>query len=154
MRFMKVAPNGRLSAGEESGVKTKQNSRGSGSRPQKEQERENGVTRRRFLESIGGVTTVAMAAGSIPLKPLLEEKHSVAEAAIVDFHPAVRAATSTQTRKKVAQDEHINVGVQPDNGDATVFTDFSGSYSKALLHDGLGVPNAASWLSLRNALLT
>ena len=34
------------------------------------------------------------------------------------------------------------------------FTDFSGSYSKALLHDGLGVPNAASWLSLKNALTT
>jgi len=152
MRFMKVTPNGRLSAGEESGVKTKQNSRRSGSRPQKEQERENGVTRRRFLESIGGVTTVAMAAGSIPLEPLLEEKHSVAEAAIADFQPAVRAAASMQYRKSVAQDEHINGGTPPDNGDATVFTDFSGSYSKTLLHDGLGVPNAASWLSLRNAL--
>src|SRR5262249_27225053 len=36
----------------------------------------------------------------------------------------------------------------------TAFSDFSGSFSKALLHDGLGVPNAAAWLSLKNALRT
>src|SRR6185369_17494190 len=34
------------------------------------------------------------------------------------------------------------------------FTDFSCSFSKALLHDGLGVPNAAAMLSLKTALAT
>jgi hypothetical protein len=130
---------------------TKQNS--NGVRPQ-ERKRKDAVTRRGFLGRIGGVTAVTMAAGSIPLEPLLGEKHSVADAAIVDFKPAVRAARSMQYRKKVAQDEGINVGNQPDNGDATAFSDFSGSFSKALLHDGLGVPNAAAWLSLKNALLS
>src|SRR5207245_3537169 len=61
---------------------------------------------------------------------------------------------SLNYRTNTAIAENINVGVQPDNGDAAAFTDFSGSYSKALLHDGLGVPNAASWLSMRNALTT
>jgi hypothetical protein len=51
-----------------------------------------------------------------------------------------------------AQAENINVGVRPDNGDATRFADFSGNYSKALVHDALGVPNPTSWLSLINAL--
>src|SRR5438046_9666691 len=51
----------------------------------------------------------------------------------------------------MAQGEKINVGTQPDNGDSARFTDFSCSYSKALLHDGLGVPNAAAFLSLRKA---
>ncbi len=50
--------------------------------------------------------------------------------------------------------EDINVGVQPDNGDIAEFTDFSAMYSKALLHDSLGLPNARSWSSLRNALAT
>src|SRR5262249_14567637 len=57
-------------------------------------------------------------------------------------------------RKNTAIDERINVGPQPDNGDTARFTDFSGSYSKALLHDSLGIPNSASWLSLRNAFGT
>jgi len=54
----------------------------------------------------------------------------------------------------MAQDQKVNVGGQADNGDAARFTDFSCSFSKALLHDGLGVPNAAAMLSLKNALRT
>src|SRR5262245_31493210 len=95
---------------------SKQNSRRSGSKLQKQQ-REDALTRRRFLGRIGGVTAAAMAAGSIPLEPLLGEKHSIARAAIVDSQPGVRTARSMQYRKKVAQDEAINVGTQPDNGD-------------------------------------
>jgi hypothetical protein len=54
----------------------------------------------------------------------------------------------------MAQAQKINVGVQADNGDQARFTDFSCSFGKALLHDGLGVPNAAAMLSLKNALRT
>ena len=54
----------------------------------------------------------------------------------------------------MAQAQKINVEGQADNGDEARFTDFSCSYSKALLHDGLGVPNAAAMLSLKNALAT
>jgi hypothetical protein len=57
-------------------------------------------------------------------------------------------------RKNMAQAQKINVGVQPDNGDASRFTDFSGSYSKALLHDSLGVPNAAAFASMQTAFNT
>src|SRR5437773_9800248 len=57
-------------------------------------------------------------------------------------------------RKNMALANRVNVGPQTDNGDAARFTDFSGSYSKALLHDNLGVPNAAAFLSLRDALAT
>lgn len=39
-----------------------------------------------------------------------------------------------------------------DHSDATRFTDFSGSYSKALLHDALGVPNADAFNNLKHAL--
>ncbi|PYR86846.1 MAG: hypothetical protein DMG18_01510, partial [Acidobacteria bacterium] len=110
------------------------------------------LTRRNFLGSVGGVATLALAAGSIPLEPLFDEKHSVVGAAVVDYQPAARAAASRNYRTSTAKDEHINVGVQPDNGDTLSFTDFSGSFSKGLQHDGLGVPNAASWLSLKYAL--
>jgi hypothetical protein len=46
------------------------------------------------------------------------------------------------------------MGPQAGNGDAAQFTDFSCSYSKGLLHDSLGLPNAAAMLSLKNALET
>lgn len=111
-------------------------------------------SRRSFMGKVGGVAAVAMAAGSIPLVPLVGGKHSVAKASVVSYGASDRAGDSTEYRTSTAQAENINVGVLPDNGDATAFTDFSGSYSKALAHDALGVPNATSWLSMKNALTT
>ena len=107
------------------------------------------VSRRNFVK---GAATVAAVAATVPLEPLFGGKHSVAEASVVPYGSGARATASFNYRTNTATVENIDVGVQPDNGDATTFTDFSGSYSKALLHDGLGVPNAASWLSMKNAL--
>src|SRR6266704_4698629 len=75
------------------------------------------LSRRNFLGSVGGVATLAMTAGSIPLEPLFDEKHSVAEAAIAGYDPAARAAASHNYRTSRADADHINVGVQPDSGD-------------------------------------
>jgi len=111
-------------------------------------------SRRSFLGKVGGVAAVAIAAGSIPLEPLVGGRHSVAEASVVSYDSTARQAANFDYRTSTAQAEDINVGVRPDNGDATRFTDFSGNYSKALVHDALGVPNPTSWLSLRNALMS
>jgi hypothetical protein len=88
------------------------------------------------------------------LKPLLGGKHAVADASVVGYGSGIRASACSNYRVNAAQAEDINVGVQPDNGDIAEFTDFSAMYSKALLHDSLGLPNARSWSSLRNALAT
>src|SRR5882762_5125951 len=111
-------------------------------------------SRRSFLGKVGGVAAVAIAAGSIPLEPLVGGRHSVAEASVVSYDSTARQAANFDYRTSTAQAEDINVGVRPDNGDATRFADFSGNYSKALVHDALGVPNPTSWLSLRNALMS
>jgi hypothetical protein len=95
-----------------------------------------------------------VTAGAIGLEPLLGGKESVADASVVPYSSEGREDKSFKYRVRTANAEKIAVGQQPDNGDATRFTDFSGSYSKASLHDGLGVPNAASWLSLKHALHT
>ncbi len=107
------------------------------------------VSRRNFVKS---AATAATAAATISLKPLLGGKESIAEASVVDYNSSTRASASFNYRKGMAQDQKINVGRQADNGDAARFPDFSCSYSKGLLHDGLGVPNAAAMLSLKNAL--
>jgi len=109
------------------------------------------INRRNFVK---GAATLTAVAAAVPLEPLFGGKHSVAEASVVPYGSAARAAASFNYRTSTAQAENIDVGVQPDNGDATTFTDFSWSYSKALAHDGLGVPNAASFLSMKNALTT
>jgi len=110
------------------------------------------ASRRKFLGDVSGVAVAALTAGAIGLEPLLDGKGSVAEASVVDYSSERREDKSFNYRRSTANAEKIDVGRQPDNGDATRFSDFSGSYSKALLHDGLGVPNAASWLSLKRAL--
>ena len=109
------------------------------------------LSRRNFVR---GAATVAGAAAALPLRPLFGGADSLVQASVVPYGSAARAAASLNYRTSTAQSENIDVGTQPDNGDAAVFTDFSSSYSKGLAHDALGVPNAASWLSMKNALTT
>jgi hypothetical protein len=98
------------------------------------------VSRRTFVKV---AATIATAAAAVPLTPLIGGK---------DYNSANRANASFNYRKSMAQAEKVNVGRQADNGDTARFTDFSCSFSKGLLHDGLGVPNTAAMLSLKNAL--
>src|SRR5215470_9007569 len=107
------------------------------------------VSRRNFVKTAATVTAVVAA---VPLEPLLRGKNAFVKASVVPYGSAARAAASLNYRTSTAQAENIDVGSQPDNGDSTTFTDFSGNYSKGLAHDGLGVPNSASWLSMKNAL--
>ncbi|MGH9927760.1 MAG: vanadium-dependent haloperoxidase [Pyrinomonadaceae bacterium] len=107
------------------------------------------VNRRTFVK---GAATVAAVAAAVPLEPLLGGEGSVAQGAVVDYNSALRANASFEYRKSTAQDEKIDVGEQPDNGDEDRYSDFSGVYSKALLHNALGVPNAAAVDSLTDAL--
>ncbi len=109
-------------------------------------------SRRTFLGT-AGATAMALTVG-LPLEPLLEGKHGEAEASVVSYRSNNRTNDSWNYRKSVAQSEKIDVGVLPDNGDAQRFTDYSGSWSKCLKHDYLGIVNRASWLSLVHALQT
>ena len=111
-------------------------------------------SRRKFLSHAGMAGAATIAAATIPLEPLLGDKQTVAKAANGNSNSASRMNECFNYRKNMALANRVNVGPQTDNGDAARFTDFSGSYSKALLHDNLGVPNAAAFLSLRDALAT
>ena len=110
-------------------------------------------SRRSFLGKMGGATAVALAVG-IPLEPLFEGKHGQAEASVVNYGSGSRAGASYEYRKDTAQDDNIDIGKLPDNGDAQRFTDYSGNWSKCLKHDALGIPNNAAYRSLLHALQT
>jgi hypothetical protein len=109
-------------------------------------------SRRSFLSKAGGLTAFALAAAIVPIEPLLGGKESRAEAAVVSYDETTRAALSFDYREDQAENENINIGVQPDNGDAAKFPDHSGNYSKALEHTCLGLPDATSYSSLLKAL--
>jgi hypothetical protein len=112
------------------------------------------TSRRSFLGKVGVGGAAAVALAAIPFEPLIEGKHGEAEASVITYRSNNRTNDSWNYRKSVAQSEKIDVGVLPDNGDAQRFTDYSGSWSKCLKHDALGIVNRASYQSLLNALTT
>jgi hypothetical protein len=111
------------------------------------------ATRRSFLGKVGGATAVALTVG-IPLEPLFEGKGGQAEASVVNYGSGSRAYASYDYRKDTAQDNNLDIGKLPDNGDLHRFTDYSGNWSKCLKHDALGIPNHAAYRSLLHALQT
>ena len=107
------------------------------------------LSRRKFVK---GAATIAAVSATIPLKPLLGGPGSTAEAATIDYQSNTRTNNSFIYRRNTAIADKINIGEVPDNGDLIRFTDFSANHSKALRHDGLGVPNRASYQSFIDAL--
>jgi hypothetical protein len=107
------------------------------------------ISRRNFVKS---AATVAAVAATVPLKPLLGDPGSIADASTIPYESNKRTNDSFLYRRRVAQENKIDIGVVPDNGDRAAFKDFSALHSKALRHDGLGVPNKVSYQSLLDAL--
>jgi hypothetical protein len=107
------------------------------------------VSRRNFVK---GAATLAAAAATVPLKPLLGGTGSTADASTIPYESNKRTNDSFLYRRRVAQENKIDVGVLPDNGDRARYKDFSALHSKALAHNGLGVPNQVSMQSLLDAL--
>lgn len=111
-------------------------------------------SRRSFMGKVGMGSAAAVALAAVPLEPLIEDKHGDAEASVVDYRSNNRANDSWNYRKSTAQNEKIDVGELPDNGDLHRFSDYSGNWSKCLQHDALAIPNRAAYQSLLYALST
>jgi hypothetical protein len=109
-------------------------------------------SRREFMGKIGGAAAAAVTVSAIGLAPVFGGKESQAEASVISYSDSTRARASFTYRENTAAAENIDIGVLPDNGDATQFTDHSGSWSKVLLHDSIGIVNAGAWTSFVNAL--
>lgn len=107
------------------------------------------VSRRKFVK---GAATLAAAAATVPLKPFLGGPGSTADASTIPYESNKRTNDSFLYRRRVAQENKIDVGLLPDNGDRARYKDFSALHSKALAHNGLGVPNQVSMQSLLDAL--
>src|SRR5215212_6728098 len=90
-----------------------------------------GVTRRGFIGGLGA------AAGAIAAAPLLGGAESTAEAAPAAANSNAgpgRMNDCFAYRRDAAINSRVNV-TQSGNGDVTRYSDYSGIYSKGLLHD-------------------
>jgi hypothetical protein len=121
------------------------------------QENELDITGRRgFLRKLGKAAIAGTAAaGALSVQPRAFGQESPESRGGDGEHHGnnSRMNDAFNYRKDMAQSERINVD-QQGNGDETRYSDFSGSYSKALLHNSLGIPNGAAFISLQNAMRT
>ena len=119
------------------------------SEPQLPADDQETVSRRRF---IGGLGAAVGAIGAAPLLGGNDSTASAAPAATGSAGPG-RMNECFAYRRDAAINSRVNVQ-QSGNGDVTRYSDYSGIYSKGLLHDALGIPNAAAAASLLSALRT
>jgi hypothetical protein len=110
------------------------------------------VSRRKFFGKLGTAAIGAAAIGAAA--PFVGGKESVVEASNGTSDASGRMNDCFNYRKNRAIAMRVDVGPQAGNGDEARFTDFSGNYSKALVHTSLGIPSAASYLSLKNAFVS
>lgn len=107
------------------------------------------ISRRKFITGAAGAAAIATV---VPLQPLLGGQESQAEASVIPYQPGSRAGASFAYRQNTATAENIDIGVLPDNGDGARFSDHSGLWHKAVLHDDLEIVNERAWQSFIKAL--
>ena len=110
----------------------------------------NAPSRRRFL----GQVTAALAGGAI-----LSKVSSAGAANLGGEAPSAPAASDPRVRqayniKVTAASKNAAVPVPPHttNGDEQLYPDKSGTYTKGLLQDGIGLVNPAAFRSFRKAI--
>ena len=113
-----------------------------------------GVSRRRFIGSLGA------AVGALGAAPLVGGEQFTAAAAPAPASAPPKGGAAGRMndcfayRRDAAIASRVNVGPQAGNGDVTRYSDYSGMYTKGLMHDALGIPNAAAAASMLRAFQT
>jgi hypothetical protein len=120
---------------------------------QKQTATANGPSRRKFLSQVGA----ALAGGAVFGKAAVASAQSynpaisdgIAQTNAID--PRVRRAYAIRKAAATAEG-HIPVPPHTTNGDEQRYLDKSGTYSKGLLQDGIGLVNMNAYQSFKNAL--
>lgn len=114
----------------------------------------NRSSRRRFLGTVGAALAGGAVLGKIPQAAAQSLNPRIGDGvAIPDGVNSERAREAFQIRVDAAAKEAI-VPIPPHttNGDEDRYTDKSGTYSKALLQDGIGLVNKEAYKSFRAAI--
>jgi hypothetical protein len=113
-----------------------------------------GSSRRRFLGQVGA----ALAGGAVFGRSAIaaaQSENSANPPAPPSGSDHSRVEDAKQIRYRCANNEaHIKVPPHTTNGDEQRYHDKSGTYSKGLLQDGIGLVNLAAFQSLKHAIDT
>lgn len=113
------------------------------------QKSENGPSRRKFLSQVSAALATGALLGKIPQAAAQASNALAAPAATTD--PRLRQAFALRV---AAATKEAQVPVPPHtaNGDEQLYPDKSGTYSKGILQDGIGLVNLAAFRSFRRAI--
>jgi hypothetical protein len=111
-------------------------------------------SRRKFLGQVGAALTGGVVLGKASLASAQSEASGVADGVqlpdtVLDPRAKQAFAIRVQTAVKEAA---IPVPPHTNNGDEERYSDKSGTYSKGLLQDGIGLVNPAAYRSMRRAI--
>jgi hypothetical protein len=115
----------------------------------------NGTSRRKFLGQIGA----ALAGGAVLGKAAIASgqdynpaiRDGIAPPAKPIKDPRVQESLAIRTTAATVESK-ITVPTHTTNGDEQLYPDKSGTYSKGILQDGIGLVNLAAFQTLRNAI--
>ena len=116
-----------------------------------QQSAENLSSRRRFLSQVSAALATGAVLGKIPRASGQTALLGDNLAAPAAGDPRVREAYSIRVKAAKAE-SHIKVPPHTTNGDEELYPDKSGTYSKGILQDGIGLVNLAAFASFRNAI--
>ena len=122
--------------------------------PSPNNQSENRSSRRRFLGTVGAALAGGAVLGKIPQAAAQSLNPRIGDGvAIPDGVNSERARQAFQIRVDAAAKEAV-VPIPPHttNGDEDRYPDKSGTYSKALLQDGIGLVNKEAYKSFRAAI--
>jgi hypothetical protein len=113
-----------------------------------------GSSRRKFLGQVGAVLTGGMVLGKATLASARSDNSGFGDKIIAPGHGHdSRVQESFQIRLACArQESHIPVPPHTTNGDEERYHDKSGTYSKAILQDGIGLVNLQAFQTFKHAL--
>src|SRR5438093_97275 len=123
--------------------------------PQSNTTRNNGPSRRKFLGQVGA----ALAAGAVLGKAAIASgqdynpatRDSILSPAKLIKDPRVKQSLNIRTTAATMESQ-ILVPPLTTNGDEQLYPDKSGTYSKGILQDGIGLVNLAAFTTFRNAI--
>ena len=112
-----------------------------------------GPSRRKFLSQVGAALAGGAVFGKAALPPANPARASLATALPAQTSLDPRVRQSYLIRKAAANAEaHIPVPPHTTNGDEQRYPDKSGTYTKGILQDGIGLVNLDAFQSFKNAI--
>ncbi|MGI8890177.1 MAG: vanadium-dependent haloperoxidase [Chthoniobacterales bacterium] len=112
-----------------------------------------GPSRRRFLSQVSAALAAGAVLGKIPAVSAQAYNPTLGDG-LAGANPADQRLKQARLIRIAAANKEASIPVPPHttNGDEQLYSDKSGTYSKGILQDGIGLVNLAAFQSFRSAI--